>query len=239
MQTEVPTRPLALDLSQEQIELFGSDVVAVVVPADDPLFRQVESVEAQVFPETPELFDVPDADDLFQFLLIVKGGEACHAVRLSAPGLVRGRSDLVPFFVTDLVESGEISRDDFDGHYHELGVKLERTFSVETNFRMGPHLEPIRSADLAYLSLFAIEDRFGADALFAHLNEPAITSLDRVGIHWKPVAGRPELKTPTLGSDGERTFDPDYQPICIIGQDPGNKATTEMLAGITPPLHVL
>lgn len=240
MATDTPTEPLGIDVADRVPEAIRRGPATLIVPSTDPVFDQVAEVEARIFPEAPRLFGNDAEGTLFHFKVLVVDDSVRHVLRLSGPGPLSGLSGAVPFFVTDLVEGGqELSLQELDTYYALVGARLERMISVETNFRLGPHLEPIRSADLAYLSLFALAERTGADAVLAHLNPPAITSLERVGVQWHRLAGRTDLRTPTIAEDGTTEFDPDYFPICILGGDPINEQLVSDLAALTPEIHFL
>jgi hypothetical protein len=161
----------------------------------------------------------------------VSDGAVRHVSRLSAPGLLNGADDVVPFFLTDLVAAyDDLCLDDLDEHYRGDGVDIAATISVETQVRLGEHLEPLRSADLLYLALFELCNRHGGAGVFAHMNSNAIKSFERVGLSWLPLAGRDDLRTPTVAPDGAPTFDDDYRPVWI----PNSGSNVELLSSLAP-----
>lgn len=237
-----PPDALDLNLSESLLEDLGSGLSAVIVPHGHRIFNQMESIESAMFPETVQIFDVDEREVLFQFLVLIDGGVAHHAMRLSGPGPLAGRPDLLPFFITDLAGFGDqISEEEVVRFYDDRGVDVAHVTSIETNFRIGPNLQPIGSADLAYLTMFRLQEITGIYGTFAHLNQPAIGSLDRVGISWSHVAEREDLATPSIDFDGTREFDHDYTPVFIDGwKDEATKAEVEeFLAPFTPPIVFL
>lgn len=238
MSSEVSVERLPLDLVEVPEEVERGPAT-LIVPSDDPLAEGLAAVERVIFPEAPMLFAGQDAD-AFHFMVVVVDSQACHIVRLSGPGPLAGRSGEVPFFVTDLVEAGQqVDLQELDTYYALKDIRMERMISVETNFRLGEQLDGMRSADLAYLSLFALASMTSADGVLAHLNAPAISSLERVGVAWHPLAGREDLVTPTVAPDGTVGIDPDYRPVCIPRNDPQNQRVFTDLAPFTPRVHFL
>lgn len=237
MSNLVSVEPVALDLDSDLPDEVRTGTTALVVRNDHPLTALLRDLEQRFFPEAPTLFDLPDADDLFAFVVIAVDGCVRHVVRISAPAVV-GRPDLSPFFITDLVDADpDLTIDDVRDYYEARDVKIERVLGVETQFRLGEQLEPIRSADLAYLALFKIVQDFSCAGVVAHLNAPAMTSFKRIGLDWSPFAGRVDLRTPTVKEDGSVGFDEEYHPVYM----PLDK-NVELLSGLsafTPPMYWL
>lgn len=237
MATLISTEPLALELPDSAPVDIRRGTSAIVVPMTHPLATRLCREEARFFEEAPLLFDVPDAAQLFTFLVIAHDGAARHVVRLSAPGLT-GRPDLLPFFLTDLLAADPgLSLQDVRTYYAALGIQVEQFISVETQFRMGDHLEPIRAPDLAYLALFRIVTERGGPGVVAHLNSMTISSFKRVGMDWHPFAGRIDLRTPTVKEDGSIAYDHEYQPVCVPVYS--NAELLSGMSGLTPPIHWL
>ena len=67
----------------------------------------------------------------------------------------------------------------------------------------------------------------GNAAIFAHLNKPAIVSLNSVGVEYESIMGREDLKTPTVG---ENPFDDHYKPVAI----PANTKNLEIFSNLIP-----
>lgn len=237
MATLVTTQALPLDLPSDVPDFVRHGTAALVVPMTHPMAAALQREEARFFEEAPALFDIPDADELFTFLVITVDGAARHVVRLSAP-LLTGRSELLPFFLTDLLASDPgLSLTDVRAYYAPLGIQVERFVSVETQFRMGEHLEPIRAPDLAYLALFQMVTERDGPGVVAHLNAMTISSFKRVGMQWHPFAGRIDLRTPTVKEDGTVGFDAEYRPVCVPVY--ANRDLLSGMTGLTPPLHWL
>ena len=209
MASLVATQPLQLHIPSDAPAALRSNAAALIVPMNHPMAETLAREEAQFFEEAPVLFDLENADELFTFLVITVDGAARHIVRLSAPALTPG-SRLLPFFLTDSVEADpDLTIADVRSYYSALDIELERLISVETQFRLGEQLEPIRSADLAYLALFQLVQEHHCRGVVAHLNAPTIASFKRVSLAWHPFAGRVDRRTPTVKEDGATGFDAD------------------------------
>lgn len=230
MSTTLVVEPLPL--TDELSFLCGTDPVSLFFPLDAPFVKELQRLETQVFPEAPVLFDIPDAGDVFQFLAVCVDGAVRHVVRISAPHL-SGAAGKLAFFITDLISADpSLTLQDVEKYYADEGINLHKMISVETQFRLGEQLEPIRSADLAYLTLLRLGSTHDVEAVVAHLNAPAIKSFSRVGIKWHPFAGNVDLRTPTVAEDGTTTFDETYFPVCIPRE--GNENLLSDLAAATP-----
>jgi hypothetical protein len=237
MATLLTTEPLELDLPTSLGPEVRRGTAAILVPLDHPVSELLIAEEARFFEEAPVLFDVDRAEELFTFLVVTVDGAARHVVRLSAPALLPA-CDLLPFFLTDLIEADpDLSIAIVRDYYAELNTRIDQLISVETQFRLGDQLEPVRSADLAYLALFTVVQQHGLRGVLAHLNRPAISSFKRVGLDWHPFAGRIDLRTPTVNADGSPGFDVDYQPVCLPWDT--NVELLRGLAPLTPPLYRL
>ena len=81
MATLISTEPLALDLPVDAPADIRSGTAAIVVPMTHPLAAQLREYESRFFEEAPLLFGVPEAEDLFMFLVITHDGAARHVVR--------------------------------------------------------------------------------------------------------------------------------------------------------------
>lgn len=238
----IPPEAVDLELSEDVLETLGEGLSTVIVPYGHTIFEKMEQIESEMFPETVDLFDVEDREVLFQFLILIENGVAHQAMRLSGPGPLERRTELLPFFISDLVGfGGQIDEDEVLDYYRSAGIDVFHVTSIETHFRIGPNVEPIGYADLAYLSMLELQEVTGIYGTFAHINEASIRSLDRVGISWSHVAGRQDLRTPSIDFAGARDFDPDYVPVFIGGwHDEETKAAVEeVLAPFTPPLVFL
>lgn len=238
MDSESSVPAVALNLDPSLPEEIRRGPSALVVPGTHELARPLIEAEARIFPEAIQLFGGVDDDPMFHFLVIVVDSEARHVMRMSGPGPLAGVGGRLPFFVSDLIDAGrQITLTELDTYYALSQMRMERMISIETNFRLGPQLEGIRSADLCYLALFAVGFGNEADGVLAHLNAPAIRSLDRVGVRWHRLAGREDLGTPTVDAEGNVSLDPSYFPICIPRRDPDNEQLVEDMAPFTPPVH--
>lgn len=227
----------------------GETVAAVWLPSDSPYANVVRTFEAVEFPEIPTIMGPYERECRFLAMVDTRGsnGRIIHAFRISRSGLTadeRVGTDeegaVKIAFIQDLVGGGEITEAEITDFYRREGVNLDDCISVETNFRVGVRAERLNGlpiSDLGYLAIFnsvasAAEDTDRA-GVFAHLNTPAIISLGRVGVQYEPVAGRPDLKTPTM-EPGDVTaavkFDPHYSPKFI----PGSVANLELFRQLAP-----
>ena len=230
---------VALALGELLSEEFRQGPSALVVPASHPLAEPLIEAESLIFPEAPALFDGVDEEGMFHFLVIIVESEARSAMRMSGPGPLAGTEGVLPFFVTNLVEGGQVTLAELDTYYALSQMRMERMISIETLFRLGPKSDGLDPAGLNYLSLFSVGFGSGADGVLAHLNSASIQSLDRVGVRWHRLAGRNDLGTPTISEDGGVAFDPNYFPICIPRRAPDNAQLVEDMAPVTPPLQYL
>lgn len=238
MRAMLLTHPIPLDLPELRTSVDPDHPATLLVELDHPVAEQLARAEAEVFPEAPDLFGSASSSGMFHFLVIALDSHARHVVRLSGPRLLGGRSNRAPFFLTDLLDSDpSLTLGEIDRYYRTTDIDIDRTISVETHFRIGEHLEPLRSADLVYLSLLDLLTRTGGDAALAHVNAATIKSFTRVGVDWHPFAGRIDLRTPTVGADGNRSVDENYFPVCVPRGT--NAALLKQLVPFTPPLVVL
>lgn len=189
--------------------------------------ERLAEAEAEAFPEAPELFD---GSDEYLMLGVVAHGRVVHVMRLSVPLLVAGLD--APFIIREVVGSGQaVSYDEVVMYYRERSIDLRFTLSVESNVALrGPDELEMRSADMAYLSVFRLLRAFEGSAVFAHLNNPATRSFERFGIPFEPLAGRSDLHTP---SSTPGVYDEHYRPYCITYAEAG--PTFEALRSLIPP----
>jgi hypothetical protein len=238
MDSSAPPGHLPIDPELAIPQEHAAGPTAVLIPATHPFAQRLLPLEEAVFPEAPLLFGETDLESLFHFLLVVVDRRVCHVMRVSGPGTLSGRVESLPFFVSDLLAAGQIGRPEIDAYYSLVGARLERMISVDTNFKLGPRVPAIRSADLAYLTLCRLGAMTGTDAILAHLNEAAMASLGRAGFSFHPLAGRADLRTPTVAAGGAVGFDPAYTPACLLLRDPTNAAVFDRHRSLTPPILV-
>jgi len=243
-------------LSQEQFDTQQADLIAKVeaqqpepgiysawLDPRHPDANLVRTLEAQIFPEIPEIME-PFEDQCVFLTLIDTRPDAkriIHAFRLSWPGSDRnahtgasiGPEDIV--LLKDIIDSDQgLSAEDLRAYYEAKGVDFAKSMSVETNFRVGEKVEPINGLPVAQLGYIAIfqgmnsqQDIADKAVIFAHLNRPAVASLGAVGIEYEPIAGRADLQTPTVGDE---KFDNKYSPVCI----PASAKNLEIFSNLTP-----
>jgi hypothetical protein len=199
----------------------------------------VRVLEADVFPEVPDIMRPYELACDFLALVDTRPNAArvVHAFRLSSSsGLssVLARDHVGTVLIDDLVASNQgLDHGVIADYYAERGIDLHKSLSIETNFRVGERTETetgLPPAQVGYLAIYQRIVREDIQVLFAHLNEPAIRSLDGVGVGWEPIAGRSDVRTPTVGG----TFDEEYRPVAIL-VNPENSAVLESLADFMPP----
>lgn len=237
-------------------EQFGEreDLFAIWIRPSHPLANVVRTLEKQTFPEIEDVMD--GYEDQSMFLAVVdtrdNANRIAHAFRISGASLdtsgsvvanaefSEGRTNIV--LIDDIIQSEQgLSSQDFEDYYKNKGMDLSKCLSVETNWRVGeksPKYNDLPLSQIGYLSLFKLIEARGVTdgeaAVFAHLNSDAIHSLQATGIEYEPIAGRADLKTPTVEPDGSRSFDDHYQPVCIPAT-PTNLGVFEQLSAFAAP----
>lgn len=216
--------------------------LGVVVGWIAPLHQYSElirTLEGEVFAGIREIMQPYELACDFLALVDTRPSEArvVHAFRLSSStGLssIQARDHVGTVLIDDLVASDQgIDHRAIEDYYAARDIDLHRSLSIETNFRVGPRSETetgLPPAQVGYLAIYERIVREGIQILFAHLNEPAIESLDGVGVGWEPITGRSDLRTPTVGG----TFDDEYRPVAIL-VNPQNSAVLASLSDFMPP----
>ncbi len=243
MRRELSTSPHAPDydlrsrdlesLQEELVEKIlatrrAETICTVWLPGTSPYANVVRTVEQKVFPQIPALMRSVERECLFLGLVDVRAENRrlVHAFRLC--GRVLGAPTIIDLtdngfgiaLLDDLVRSGQITGAEIRQYYDSRAVDLGKCLSVETNFRVGDRVEwgGLRVSDLGYIAVFQVLDRLGIKddaAIFAHLNPPAIASLGHVGVQYSAIAGRDDLRTPTIDEDGNQSVDASYTPVEI------------------------
>lgn len=212
-----------------------SGVATFIVGLDHPFAQALVDAECRYFDEAAVLFDVAGATQLFKFMVITVDGEVRHVIRISAP-MLSGRDDLLPFAITDLAAADPLFRlDEVAAFYQARGIGLDEMISVETQFRLGAQLHPLKAGDLGYLALIRLMSENGIKAAVAHVNKATVSSFKRVSMDFHPLAHRVDLRTPTINEDGTAGFDRDYFPVCIPLES--NRNLLDGLAAFTPELY--
>lgn len=224
-------------------------VVAVWLEHDSPHAGLVRALEADVFPEVPELM-VPFEDQCFFLALVDTRAHlrrVAHAFRLSSrrPGTPPDGDRVGIVLIDELIASGQgLALDDVRRHFAGAGTDLDKCISVETNFRVGGKVkrevgEALPVSQLGYLALFRALERFGVTgaegAVFAHLNKVAVVSLKMVGVEYVPFAGRDDIRTPTIGDVG---FDPNYRPVTMPTTPKNVRVFGELMAFAAPEVRL-
>ncbi|MGH8984357.1 MAG: hypothetical protein ACRDY6_10860 [Acidimicrobiia bacterium] len=243
-ENDIRTQTVKEQLQQQLVEELATEsghegvVIGWIAPlnAHSELIR---TLEAEVFPEIPDIMRPYELACEFLALVDTRPSTArvVHAFRLSsATGLSAMREEDPPgtVLLEDLISSGQgLDLGAVDEYYRARGIDLRHSASIETNFRVGPRVDTdtgLSPAQIGYIALFQWILREDLQVLFAHLNEPAVRSLDNVGVGWEPIAGRYDLRTPTVGG----SFDDEYSPVAIP-VTPENSAVLSSLLEFLPP----
>lgn len=248
------------DLVKEVEAVYGKkeDVYAVWIEPHHRLADLVRTQEAKIFPEIPEVMEDYEDQSMFLALLDTRDGlnHVVHAFRISGTGLkdkvlegaaveVADENKTGIPLVDDILDSGQdITAQEIKEYYQEHGIKLAKCLSVETNFRIEKvaRYNDLPVSQAGYIALFQLAEKQdvsnGDSAIFAHLNTDAINSLSMVGIEYTPIAGRQDLKTPTVGKDGSKDFDDHYSPVAIPASQKNLDIFGQLVPFAAPSLYV-
>jgi len=197
----------------------------------------IRTYEARVFPEiTNFVSDEVEANSDFLALVDLRNSErVVHAFRVSGLRTLETKADANAssgfILVDEIIESGQISKDEFVLFYSSRGVELDRCIAVETNFRIGeraPDYNGLTIAEVGYVALFKQIQKMGLEtdksAVFANLNIAAVKSLGKVGLEFKHLMENEDIRTPS----SEEEFDEHYSPVCI----PSSERNLEIFQGL-------
>ena len=237
-------------LQQAMLERIEADsdvkgIHAVWVKPHSIFANLVRTLEAQQFPEITE-FVSPVVEERSRFLALVDTRDdqrrIVHGFRVSGIGLDESQTQVDQaaeddpvgiVMVDEMIESGQgLTAREFREYYQKAGIVVRNCLSVETNFRVGEKVENegLRVSDLGYIAIFNLIDQKikepGHEAIFAYLNDPAIKSLQAIGVQSEPFVGRPELRAP----GAEEDFDGHYVPVAI----PSIQANLDVFRAIAP-----
>lgn len=233
----------------------GRTLSAVWVRGDSHEANFLRTHEAQALPDanTPELFAKSDGSSSFLAIVDTRLGVKPRVIRGSritggqfAPQNANDGSDVENIAtLRDMVTDGEISAEELQWYYSWLGIDLNQSVGVETNFRIGERarrrLGVIPVSQIAYLALYNYLVRNDPDsesvAMFAHINQASADSLHRLGIDIERVAGRKDLKTPAAPTSGER-YDPKFRPVAM-SNTPRTRRVMRRLQRFAPAQLVL
>lgn len=200
-----------------------SDVYTVWLPSGHSFSNIVRHYETEIFPEIPEI--VESYEDRCLFLAVVDmrdvSPKVVHGFRFSSKGELsenfEGKLLTGMPFIDDIINSNQdLTAEMFFEYYRGIGVDLDKSISVETNFRIDKvdDYNGVPISQVGYLALFNYVNKQEINhnaSIFAHLNIPAIKSLGAIGVTYKDIAEIPGLKTPTIGGE----FDSNYSPVDI------------------------
>jgi hypothetical protein len=206
----------------------GRGISAVWISSNSPYANYIRTKEREVFDNQhiPELFSRYEDESAFLAIVDTRRGKGrvIRGTRITSPnhnenGVGMG-TEVRMAMIQDMVESGQIDDEQLRGYYGRQGIDLNKCLSIETNFRIGERAPrrmgfmPI--SQLAYLAMYnrvVRHDHNASDvAIFAHINSASQASLNHFGVDIEPLAGRNDLKTPSI----EGKFDDDYTPVAFL-----------------------
>lgn len=250
------------ELSRIVQEQFGEkqDVYALWIDSRHPLSNVVRSIELQeYFDEIEDVMRDYEDQSMFLTLYDTRGerGRIAHIFRISGAGLDdekgviaqherdANRTGIV--LIDDIINSGQnFTAQDFYDYYDKIGLDVDRCISVETNLKRKAvetdKYNGLPLSQIGYISLFKLVEArglaVGEAAVFAHLNSAAIISLQAVGMEYEPIAGRDDLKTPTVNKDGSTDFDEGYKPVAIPATTKNMQIFHDLSAFSAPQVYV-
>jgi|GEM_PF-601670 len=184
------------------------DVYAAWISPEHPYANILRTAEIEYFPEIPELVtDEVEQQSLFYALIDTRNGEdrIVHGARLSGLSLEESNPGAhingeVPGFIVidELISDGKLSPEEFKAYCVNHGIDTKKSFSVETNFRVGdrvPSRNGVRLTDIAYMTFNDILGDSGSvdeGAVFASINKASLISFGRAGIGFAPVPYTPD-----------------------------------------------
>ncbi len=174
----------------------------------------MRSIEATFFPEAQEVSMEDEERSIFFALIdfrlkprITFGSTICGArvpgdSLLATPSEVNGDSSGF-IFIDQLIRIGNFTLEEFDSYISGLGLNPKHCLSVESTYRIGELADKwhgLSLTEVAYWAFFRSVRRnggaIGTAAIFASINEPAMDSFRRFGLHFEPLMGRTDLVTP-------------------------------------------
>lgn len=217
-------------------ELNGEEgVLAVWINPGHPQANTIRTLEAKVMPEFPEVMADYEMSSMFLAIVDTRNGvdRVVHGFRVTGaardesgnvvlgPNLGSEKTGIV--LIDDVIASGQgVEVQDFYQYYTSKGLNLNKSMSVESNFRVDDRVEDYNGlpmSNVGYLALFQLVESMGLNegeaAIFAALNEKARRSLTQTGAEYEPLLGREDLKTPTVNEDGTPGFDEEFQLVAI------------------------
>lgn len=211
------------------------DLYAVWVKPQSEYADILRTQESYYWPSMDEIMADHETSSLFLALVDTRNdrNEVVHGFRVtgnlafgvsgvSKEGDSLDESSTGIVLIDDIVNSNQnFTVEEFREYYDSRGFDVSKFISVETNFnRPGltnrvERYNGLPATQVGYLSLFQLCDKEGLSvnetAIFASLNDEAITSLGLMGAEYEALAGRNDLMTPI--ENGE--FDPEYKPVAI------------------------
>lgn len=197
------------NLLAEDDDVQKDDIYATWLPSTSKFTNILRTHEASYFPEVAELPIETEANSTFLAMVDTRPEykRVVHATTVSGidseqVGEERknGRTGFIT--IDDLIEEGNFTSEEFLDYYKNMGIDLNRSFSVDTNYRIGEKTtndDGLSSPDLAYLTLFQLlrSRTLGSvtTAIFASINKDSIDSFKRIGLEYEPLMGRTDLVT--------------------------------------------
>lgn len=253
------------DLQALNTELVGlveerlgdeGDVAAVWISPDNSLANAVRTIEKRAFPEIEDVMRDYESQSMFLALVDTRDelDRIAHIFRVSGASVVGDtvvasaqvepeRTDIV--LVDDIIHSNQgLTAQGFFEYYTQKGYDLSKCISVETNLKVesSQKYNGLPLSQVGYLALFKLMEargiREGEAAVFAHLNDDAVNSLQFAGLEFGPIAGMDYLKTPTVKEDGTTDFDDHYTPVEIPTNRNNLEIFTTLSALAAPQIYI-
>lgn len=245
------------DLSHEELRELESGIVekaktakgiglpgltAVWIEGNSEHANFMRTHENEMFPEdhVPDLFADHEESSKFLALVDTRGGRnrVIRGTRFTTPRVAEEGGASKMAMIEGMVESGQVTEEEFTEYYRKRGVDVNECLSIETNFRIGDRVPRalgfIPAASLAYFTAYnyAVRgDRSSRNvAIFAHINQASVNSLEHLGVDTEPLMDDEALWTPDASKkDRDLRFD----PVALLNT-PRTARTMKRLAAFAP-----
>lgn len=245
------------DLSHEELSKLESGIVeqaksakgiglrgltAVWIDGNSEYANFMRTHEDMKFPDdhVPELFAGHEESSKFLALVDTRRGRnrVIRGTRFTTPRVAEEGGATKMAMIEGMVDSGQFTEEEFTEHYRERGVDVDQCLSIETNFRIGDRvpraLGVIPAASLAYFTAYnyAVQNNRNARnvAIFAHINQASVNSLEHLGVDTEPLMDNKDLWTPDASKkDRDLRFD----PVALLNT-PRTARTMKRLAAFAP-----
>ena len=213
------------DLTQEELSQLETELVGIIrgqqgsneavcaawISPTSKFSNFLRTKEAQNFPEVDGVDPYYEKHQRYIALVDLRGeGRIVHAATIMNFDDSTDSSEVQPaqekrtglYTVDSLINLGNFTRDEFVDYYQRGGVDVDKSISIETNFKIVDDFDPfmtLGSADLTYLTIFNMLIDGGAPRegtlVVASINEKQIDSFKRTHIKFDPLLGRTDFRT--------------------------------------------